>query len=559
MTKVSQLPYERVAADSLIAHIENCAQKAKTAESAQALVAVRNECLAPVFRFRTMAALAFSRFTLDTRNEFYSAEKDYYDEQSPKIGASFVNFQQAFLQNPHCNQTAANVNPLVLRQYELSVKCTSQKVVPFRIEENKIVTEYTKLMAETLFAYEGENLPLSALRKYFSHPDRAVRKKAYDALGTTLAAIGEQLDDIFDRLVKVRTKIARTLGYKNFVELGDNQLGRISYGRNEIRRFRQNVKTDVVPVVAALKRALGEKTGATPFMYYDNDTYFPQGNPTPVLTAEQMFEAGKQMYHNMGKETGEFFDFMLATDAFDVFPREGKWGGGYMESFITYRQPFILANFNGTSADVDVLTHEAGHALEAYMSFRQNHDPDIDLGMETAETHSMSMEFLCYPYMDAFFGNRADDYRYAHFFDALAFLPYGTIVDYFQEQVYSQPELTPAQRNALWLELEREFRPWISYEGMPYLQNGTRWQYQMHIYESPFYYVDYCLAQSVAMQFRFMSQDNYEQAFAAYLKFVKAGATKEFPALVKEAGLYSPFDCGALSDIAAKAETILRK
>ena len=185
--------------------------------------------------------------------------------------------------------------------------------------------------------------------------------------------------------------------------------------------------------------------------------------------------------------------------------------------------------------------------------------PDIDLGMETAETHSMSMEFLCYPYMDTFFGNRADDYRYAHFFDALAFLPYGTIVDYFQEQVYSQPELTPAQRNALWLELEREFRPWISYEGMPYLQNGTRWQYQMHIYESPFYYVDYCLAQSVAMQFRFMSQDNYEQAFAAYLKFVKAGATKEFPALVKEAGLYSPFDCGALSDIAAKAETILRK
>lgn len=558
MKKVSELEYRRIDRDEIIAAVKEGAAKAEKAASGKELAEVREKCLSSVHTFQTMLSLSFVRFTLNTRDEFYAGEKDYYDELTPEVAAEIVKFQKAFLSNPHVEEAKKYIHPLIFKQYELSVKCSSDKAVPYRIKENKIVTEYTKLMSETTYDFRGEKLTLSALRKYFSDSDRSVRKEAYTALGTRLQSIGDKLDDIYDRLVKVRTETAKVLGFDNFAELGDCLLGRISYNRDMIRTFRENVKKDVVPRVAALKKELSKRLGITDFALYDNDTYFAHGNPAPVLSPEEMFEKGKEMYHDLGSETGKFFDMMLETDAFDVFPREGKWGGGYMDTFLDYRQPFILANFNGTSGDVDVLTHEAGHAFAAYTDFRLGHDLDLTLGMETAETHSMSMEFFACKYMDAFFGSRADDYRYVHLFDALDFIPYGTIVDYFQELVYTHPEMTPAERNALWLELEHEFRPWLNQDGIPYLDKGTRWQYQMHIFESPMYYIDYCLAQSVAIQFYLASLKDYDKAFGAYLGFVEKGGTEEFPALVRGAGLKVPFEDGALAGVARDAENLIK-
>ena len=501
MTKVKDLPYSRADADKTISAIKACTEKALGAKSTNELLDARKEFLKSVFNYRTMYELSFSRWTLNTRDEFYTAEKDYYDETAPAVNAQGVKFQKAFVESKFVTDAANIINPLIIEQYKLSVKCTSDEAVPLKVEENKIVTEYTKLMAETLYEFKGEKLTLSGLRKYMADPDREVRKSAYETLGTTLSSISDKLDDIFDRLVKVRTAIAHKLGYDNFVALGDNMLGRISFDRKMLHAFREGVKRDVVPAVTALKQKIADNLGIDKMMMYDKDVYFKEGNPDPVLTPEQMFEAAKEMYHDMSAETAEFFDFMLATDAFDVFSRDGKWGGGYCTSFTDFKQPFILANFNGTSGDVDVLTHEAGHAFESYMSFKNDHDADLDLGMETAETHSMSMEFLCYKYMDKFFGPRTADYKYYHFSDAFSFIPYGTIVDYFQELVYTHPEMTPAERNELWKKLEREYMPWMSTSGIPYLENGTRWQFQAHIYENPMYYIDYCLAQSVAIQF----------------------------------------------------------
>ena len=559
MTKVSELAYERVDADKLIREIGRFAEKAAAARNAKDLVAVRNECFAAVSHFSSMAALAESRFTLNTRDEKYAAEHEYYDETAPAVQSAYVKFMCAFLANSAVRDAGKYCNPLVVRQYELAVKCISDEAVPLKVEENRLVTEYTKLMAETTYDWRGEKLPLSALRKYFTDPDRAVRKEAYEVLGRTLATIGDKLDDLYDKMVQVRHKTAVTLGYDNYVALGDNRMGRISYDRNMIAAFRENVRKDLVPVVARLKTALQDKLGIDRFMLYDNDSYFADGNPAPVIDAAAMFEAGKEMYHAMSRETGAFFDFMLATDAFDVFPREGKWGGGYCTSFTDYKQPFILANFNGTSGDVDVLTHEAGHAFADYMMYQQGHDVELNVGgMETAETHSMSMEFFCWKYIGKFFGDRARDYQYMHLFDALNFIPYGTIVDYFQQLVYENPGMTPAERNALWNRLESEFRPYLTAAGIPYLENGTRWQYQMHIFESPLYYIDYCLAQSVALQFLLKSQADYDGAFRAYFRFLCQGGEKEFPALVKEAGLNSPFEPGALQRVAADAEKLLQ-
>ena len=391
-------------------------------------------------------------------------------------------------------------------------------------------------------------MPLSMLRKYFDDADREVRRKAMETAGKRLAREASKLDGLFDKLVKVRSRMADKLGFSSYAEMGDCMMGRYSYGRKEIRVFRDEVEKNIVPLVAKLKRKRASQLGISDIKLYDNEVYFRQGNPEPILGAEEMFAAAKEMYHDMGAATAEFIDNMLAADAFDVFPRAGKWGGGYCTSVDDYGQPFILANFNGSSGDVDVLTHEAGHALAFYEMFKGGSDYELNLGtMSVAEIHSMAMEFFAWKYMDKFFGKRARDYKYMHLFSSLTFLPYGTEVDEFQEICYENPDLTPAERNELWKDLDKKYRPYLNANGIPYFERGTRWQYQMHIYENPMYYIDYCLSQSVAHSFLSLSLKNYNDAFARYMKLVSEAGSLPFGELVENAGLPNPLKPGALT------------
>ena len=290
-----------------------------------------------------------------------------------------------------------------------------------------------------------------------------------------------------------------------------------------------------------------------------NEVYFKQGNPEPVLGAKEMFAAAKEMYHDMGATAGKFIDEMLAADAFDVFPRAGKWGGGYCTSLDDYAQPFILANFNGSSGDVDVLTHEAGHALAYYMMLNGDADYELNLGtMSVAEIHSMAMEFFAWKYMRKFFGKRSEDYKYMHLFSSLTFLPYGAQVDEFQEICYDEPELTPSERNKLWSDLDKKYRPYLTANGIPYFERGTRWQYQMHIYENPMYYIDYCLAQSVAHAFLALSLRDYNDAFSKYMSLVSKAGSLPFGELVESVGLPDPLKPGALKQTTAKLAEILQ-
>jgi M3 family oligoendopeptidase len=324
-----------------------------------------------------------------------------------------------------------------------------------------------------------------------------------------------------------------------------------------VESFRKNVLSDLVPVVSNIKGAIKEELGYDELMFYDNDTYSAEEAPDPIVDTDGIFRAAVEMYDEMSTTTGKFMRSMLEAEAFDVESREGKWGGGYCTTFPDYKQPFILANFNGTAGDIDVMTHEFGHALAAHYVFEEG-DVELDVGgMETAECHSMGMEFFSWPYMDRFFtdGNK---YRRKHLVDALSFIPYGVIIDEFQEEVYSHPEYTPAERNALYLRLEEKYRPYLDFSEIPYLSEGTRWQYQMHVYEAPFYYIDYCLAQTVALGFLLASQKDYADAFSRYLTFVRAGGTLAFDRLVARAELPSPFEAGALEDLAEKTLSLYR-
>ena len=554
--KVSQIPYERYTLEQAQAAFEAFTKANAAATCAQDVMDAKRALIENMIEYYTQASLANCRFTLDTRDEFYSAEVSYYDEIGPHISGMQAEYGKLLLTSPYRAELEKMMNPRIFKSLEISMKCFDPCIVEDMQEENAVTTEYSKFMSEMQFEFRGQTMPLSALRGNLEDGDRETRRECAEAIGRGLQANAAQLDEFYDKLVKIRHRIATKLGYKNFVELGYYRMGRLDYNAEMVRKFRDNVKESLVPRVAALKQKLAEEMDYGTFMFYDDAIWMAGEQPKPMLDKDGIFKAAQEMYDDMNPVVGAFMRSMQKAEAFDVEARDGKFGGGYCTCFPKYKQPFILANFNGSCGDVDVMTHEFGHALAAHFACEQdNFELDVG-GMETAECHSMSMEFLCWKYMDKFFGEMAPKYRKRHLLDALSFIPYGVIVDEFQHLMYENPELTPAQRKQVYLELEAKYRPYMTLTGIPYLEEGTRWQYQMHIYESPFYYIDYCLAQTVAIGFLLASCEDYDAALEKYLAFAACGGTKAFEQLIEDAGLASPFKDGALETLATKAAEI---
>lgn len=556
--KVKDLPYERCTIEHIRESSAAVFEDIRNAGCAECVLKARKKYQDLMKEAETAIALAQCRFTLDTRNPFYAAEQDYYDEIMPELENIDVEYAKLMLESPFRSELEKRLSPVLFKKFEVASKATSSVIIEDMIEENKLVTEYSNFMSNLMFNFRGEEMTRTKLAGFLQDDDRQTRREAMECMGRRFEEVSETLDTIFDKLVKVRDRMAKKMGYENFIELGYYRMGRMCYDQDMISRFRSNVLSDIVPAVRALKERVTERLGLDRIMMYDDNVLVPGGNPKPVIDKAGIFAAAREMYHEMSENTADFIDMMLENEAFDVDAREGKWGGGYCTSFAMYKQPFILANFNGTAGDIDVMTHEAGHAFADYMT-ADNELRELGVGgMETAETHSMSMEFFAWKYIDKFFGDKAQQYKYMHALDALAFIPYGTIVDYFQHIVYANPEMTPEQRNAEWKKLEEQFKPYMVTDGIPYLEKGTRWQYQMHIYESPFYYIDYCLAQVAAFEFLLESQKNYDDAFARYNRFLCHGGELVFTDLITEAGLASPFENGALAEVAEGVSSLIK-
>ncbi len=553
--KISEYKYERANVEAARKFIGDAIAEIKNATDAKTLVAVRERVNRYVADFSTIVYLATIRHTLNVNDPFYAGEQNYYDESLPALSATAAEFNKAIAQSPYFDGFKALVNPRIVDKMLAGLRVMDDRIIEDCVEENKLVTQYDELMANVTYPWQGKNVTLSEMHGHCKNPDRSVRKAAFAVIGETLDGISEKLDGIYDKLVKVRTRMAKKMGFDNYVEMGDLRMEHVGFGRKEVAVFRESVLRDVVPVLSELKAELAQKLGIDRVHIYDNDVYVAGGNIDPVGSAKDMFAAAQEMYDDMDDKLGAFFKEMCDADAIDYIAREGKQGGGYAEMLYSYGQPFIFANFNGTMDDVGVLTHEFGHAYAFKRAYVNDIDYDIFIGgMEIAETHSMSMEALCNKYNDKFYGNRAREATYQQIFDALNFLPYGVIVDYFQQRVYENPDMTPAERKALWAELEKEYRPYVDMSDVAFYKNGGRWQYQKHIYEVPFYYIDYCLSTCLALQFGEKADANFKGALAEYLRLVEAGGTKDITTLAHEAGLKSPFDAGALSGLCKAVE-----
>ncbi len=505
----------------------------------------------------TWGSLAHVRFTLDTRDDEAKAAKGLVDELSPQIEALDVQVKRLLLDQAHGGALAESYGEHLAALWRSDLASFDPAITEDLVTESKLINRYTELLASAQLEFRGEKLNLSSIPRYTLDPSRSTRREATMVKWAWFDAHGEQLDEIYDDLVKLRTSMARKLGYENYIELGYRRMQRVDYNVDDVSVFRSQVLSEVVPVVSRLRTLQAERLGVGALKAWDMATYDEQGNPCPAGDHDWMMERATEMFEELGPRFSTFFAMMRESGLLQLKSREGKAGGGYCTFFPDFDVPFIFANFNGTAQDVKVFTHECGHAFQVWSSRSAPISDYLWPTFESAEIHSMSLEFLAWPYMGRFFEQDADRFCWTHLAGALAFLPYGVAVDEFQHRVYENPEASPAERHSIWHDLERRYQPELDWDSLPYPARGGRWQGQGHIYHRPFYYIDYTLAQTCALQFWLAARQDRDETMARYHTLCGLGGTAPFQQLVSAAGLRSPFAEGCLSDVLEEASGVL--
>ncbi len=559
MIRFSEIPYERPDIEEIKSKMQKLTEAFKKASDYEEAkeVFVRKDALER--HIISVSTVAQIRHSIDTRDKFYDDEVLFWNRSFPELQEYLQQWTEALLASPYRKELAADFGEVIFLNAEIELKTFAPSIIPLLQEENDLTMEYEKLLASAQIPFRGKVYTISQISPFKNDPDDETRLEAWKAEGGWYKDNREKLDSLYDRLVALRHEMSQKLGLKDGVEFGYYRMTRNCYDRNDVDKFRKAVRKYIVPVADGIRRRQAERLGMQyPLSFADNALMFRSGNPKPAGDADYIVEAAGRFYDALSPETSEFFRTMREGELMDLLSTEGKEGGGYCTSIHDYEVPFIFANFNGTQGDVEVVTHEAGHAFADWMNRSRIPEETIWPSMEGCEVHSMSMEFFAWRSVEDFFGKDAKKYLYSHLAESFVFIPYGTLVDHFQHSVFEHPEMTPAERHAEWKRLLQIYMPWLRLDGeIPFYAEGMGWQRQHHIYSSPFYYIDYCLAQTVALEFWAMIQKDYDDAWKHYMAYTKQGGSEVFTKLLENAGLASPFEEDTIKNICKMADEFL--
>lgn len=508
--------------------------------------------------FKEWSSLTYIRFQQDTKNPDYKAAMDELDAIVPKYADLETKFKKALLESPFRSELEKSLTPMAFRKWECNTRSFTPEIEDDLAAESKLRSEHTALTAGAEIEFRGKEYTISELDKFGDDADRDAREGAYRANSQWFFDNAPELDRIYDEQVRLRHTMALKLGYNNFTELGYQRMNRIGYGPQEVATFRNEVRDKVVPLALEIAKTQRLSLGVEKLMFWDQSAHSANGNPKPKGGHDWMVDRATEMFDEMGHGLDSFFAEMKKREAMDLKSRKGKAGGGFCDFLHQYEFPFIFSNFNGTRGDVDVFTHEVGHAFQSYSS---RHQPMSDIvwpTTEACEIHSMALEFLTWPHMEKFYGDDlAEELRRIHLSAFLQFLCYGVSIDHFQHLVYDKPDASPDERNAMWQEIEKIYLPWWDYADLPAESSGRLWQQKAHIYQSPFYYIDYCLALTGALQFWSKSRSDPDGALKSYTELCTLGGSKPYTGLLESAGLRSPFEPGCLDEVIQDARDYL--
>lgn len=490
----------------------------------------------------------------DTANEAFLKLHAFFQETEPRWLEMTGNYYRAIINAAFREQLEGQWGKQIFKIAEIRQRTYSDEVEEDIQKENRLVSEYQQLLGKAVIPYDGNELRLSSLAPYLESPDREIRKAAFEAKSGYFKKQEAEFDRILDELVQTRNRIAKTLGYSSFVRLGYDRMHRTGHTPDDLVRYRQQVKVHGVPFISALKEKQQNRIGVSKLKYYDERYSFPSGAPAPKGTPEEILEVYQSIFRELSPETNAFFGELMEKGNVDVESRTNKMGG----AFALYSGPdissFIFANFNGTSNDVRVFAHEAGHAFQFYMS-RHSNIHEYILPYDSCEVFSFTMERFVWPWMDGFFGEDTQKYQFSNLTEAFIYMPFVSVVDEFEHFLYEFPTATMQKRKQKWRELEQEYLPERDYDGNEFLGQGTGFYEIGHLFTSPFYYMDYDLAHFAAVQLWIKQQDDPKSAWDSFLNMCKHGGRLPYPELLKSADLDSPFEEGSMERLLEKVKS----
>ena len=557
MMEFQKIPYVRPSMEAMQEALRTAAAALREADSYEKAKAAFFALQDREEEMFTMFSVCSVRNTIDTTDPYYDGEIKWLREQSAALIPLRQAYQRALAESPFRPQFEEEFGRQMFRMVDAALRTSDERLIPDVIREGELKSAYQKDSALASVEFRGEVCNFYGLLKHMESTDRQERREAFHAWAKLYESISPKLDAQYDELVRLRDGMAKKLGFASYTEYAYLDRRRFDYTQEDAANFRRQVREIITPAVAELREKQRRRLGVDKLHFYDEPLLFPEGNADPEGTMEELVAKAQQMYREMSPETGEFFDFMVRYKLFDLKTRPGKRMGGYMTRFPGLKAPFIFSNFNGTSADVDVLTHEAGHAFQGYLAMRSI--PISSLCGSTSEineVHSMSMEHFAYPWMRLFFGEKSEKALTAHLMGAFVTIPYLVSVDEFQHRVYEKPEMDAMERRRIWREIEQTYMPWRDYDGEPFLEGGGFWMQKQHIFLYPFYYIEYALAQLCAFQYYGRMKQDPGKAWEDYLRLCRAGGTKGYFELLEEGNLRNPFRDGTVE---ASVEHVIRE
>lgn len=539
-----QIPYARFDMDAACRTLESLSEQIAAAKSPEAQLALLSEGEELIQHASTSSTLAQLRYFLNTADAFYAGEMAYVGQNSPRFDLFVQKLYRSIAASPFRRELTASLGSFFFEKVEAEARLSDESVLDLCADEQALCQRYTDLTGQATVSYCGEELPLSSMSVHYTDTDRARRREAVRATNAWYEAHAAELDEIFDALVKNRTEQARRLGFCSYTDM--KYANRFGFGREQIEAFRAQVLEKWVPFVCEIKENQRKRLGVPSFRLYDSPLRFADGNPRLQLTGDAFVRAVGDVFHQMNREAGAYFDELRQNGMFDLFDRKGKVAyDGFCVELTDYNTDFIFGHFAGDQTDLEVLVHEFGHALAACRARRNPRVPYLLRSgtQEIAETHSTSMELLTLPYLEPFFTPEdLRKYRIKQIEYAAYFICSICVGDEFQHEIYDHPEMTPSERNAAYARIYLRYNPYLDTSDLPFASWGSQWQDMSVIYAMPFYFIDYALAQTQALLFYAESQKDPAGAFQRYLRFVDFAGTRPFPQIVRACGLLSPFD-----------------
>ena len=480
-----------------------------------------------------------------------AAYQKFVEQIVPKYKPLIQALEKAYLENPHRRSLPADRYAVMNRMIESNVALFREENVPLETQQALQTKEYQKLSGAMTVMVDGEERTLQQAAKSLEDPDRRVRQQVWEAMAGRRLQEKEKLERLYEQLLALRKQIAANAGFADYRAYSFQQHQRFDYGPEECFQFHDAVERAVLPLVQKIHIERRKLLQVETLRPWDLGTD-PLNRPPlrPFSTTEELVQGAREIFTRVDPALGEQFGFMVEQQLLELESRKGKAPGGYQETLQERRWPFIFMNAVGRDLDIRTVLHEGGHAFHMLAAREEpliyyRHAP-----MEFCEVASMSMELLATPHLDVFYKNPEDRNRAyrAKLEDFILIFPWIATIDAFQHWVYTHPGQTRDERAQAWRQIHSRFSAVVDWSGYEE-QRTYLWHRQLHLYEVPFYYIEYGIALIGALQVWMRSRTDYRDAVARYWTALSLGGTRPLPELFAAAGARFSFDYDTLKPL----------